>query len=317
MVSVLAFNQFGASVPASVHIHQAETVKATERVSAAGPEFTLQPKLYVLAIGISQYDDPALHLTYPGKDARDFVAAMRAQKGRLYRDVVVTVLTDKDATRDAIEDGLDWLKKQTTSNDVAMIFLSGHGSNDPDGNYFFLPVGFNRDHIGSTRLPWTELVSTVKAIAGKVILFNDSCHSGNMAGGGLKGAAPDNTGLINELISAENGGVFFAASTGSEYAREDPALEQRRIHQSPGGRHQRIGGTRSVQAASRSTCFRCTSPSASKTSPKANSTRPPKSRPPCAISPSRWTGRTDSGPSQAVPGRTPYNWHDLCREGME
>ncbi len=224
-VSVLAFNKFGASVAATVHIRRSDTVKGTEAVSAAGPEFTIQPKLYVLAVGISQYDDASLHLTYPGKDARDFVSAMQAQKGRLYRDVVVyrdKAMTDKDATREAIEDGLDWLKKQTTSNDVAMIFLSGHGNNDPDGNYFFLPVGFSRDHIGSTRLPWTELVSTVKAIPGKVILFNDSCHSGNMAGGGLKGAAPDNTGLINELTSAENGGVFFAASTGSEYAREDP-----------------------------------------------------------------------------------------------
>ena len=59
-------------------------------------------------------------------------------------------------------------------------------------------------------------------IAGKVVLFNDSCHSGNVLGGTLKGLPPDSTGIVNELVSAENGAVVFAAATGSEYALEKP-----------------------------------------------------------------------------------------------
>ena len=191
---------------------------------------------------------------------------MQGQKGRLYRDVQVyggKALTDADATKDAIEDGLDWIQKQTTSNDVAMIFLSGHGNNDSNGKYFFLPSGFDRDRIKSTGLPWTDIVSTVQDIAGKVVLFNDSCHSGNVLGGTLKGLPPDNTGIVNELISAENGAVVFAAATGSEYAWKSPtgttARSPRRWWRALAARR-----TTATRAASRSTCSRSTSPSASR-----------------------------------------------------
>jgi len=34
--------------------------------------------------------------------------------------------------------------------------------------------------------------------------------------------APDITGVVNELSSAENGAVVFASSTGRQYSFEDP-----------------------------------------------------------------------------------------------
>ena len=56
-------------------------------------------KLYVLAVGISQYKDQTLRLDFPAKDAKDFATAMLAQKGRLYADVQVKTLTDAQATK--------------------------------------------------------------------------------------------------------------------------------------------------------------------------------------------------------------------------
>jgi len=86
----------------------------------------LKPVLYVLAVGVSLYKDEAIRLKLPAKDALDFAEALRKQKGAFTGDVVVKVLTDVDATKDNILDGLDWLKKQTTSRDVAVLFLAGH-----------------------------------------------------------------------------------------------------------------------------------------------------------------------------------------------
>jgi uncharacterized caspase-like protein len=133
--------------------------------------------------------------------------------------VVVKVLTDEKATRDEIIDGFDWISKETTSKDVAIIFLAGHGVNERGGVYYFLPVNANVDRLRRTAVPFTEMKNTVASMAGKTILFIDTCHAGNVMG--ARGVATDITGLVNELASAENGAVVFASSTGKQYSFED------------------------------------------------------------------------------------------------
>jgi uncharacterized caspase-like protein len=142
------------------------------------------------------------------------------EKGGLYRDVVVKVLTDEKATKDEIIDGFEWISKETTSNDVAMVFLAGHGVNDSGGVYYFLPVNANLERLRRTGVPFTEMKNTVTSLAGKTILFIDTCHAGNVMG--ARAVAPDITGIVNELASAENGAVVFASSTGKQYSFEDP-----------------------------------------------------------------------------------------------
>jgi uncharacterized caspase-like protein len=182
-------------------------------------EFTIKPKLYVLAIGVSEYEDKNLTLGFAGKDAKDFAEALLKQKGGLYRDVVAKVLTDEKATKDEIIDGFDWISKETTSKDVALVFLAGHGVNDSGGVYYYLPVNANLDRLRRTAVPFTEMKNTVASLTGKTILFIDTCHAGNVMG--ARAVAPDITGVVNELASAENGAVVFASSTGKQYSFED------------------------------------------------------------------------------------------------
>jgi hypothetical protein len=137
LVSVIAYNANGASEPALVHIQW------------RGPGTDRKLTLYVLAIGITNYKDnelPKIH--FPAKDAKDFVALAKAQKGKLYENVIMhppnESLTDAEATKDAILDELDWIMKAVTNtNDVAMIFLAGHGMSTPDDHYRFLPYNYN------------------------------------------------------------------------------------------------------------------------------------------------------------------------------
>ena len=58
--------------------------------------------------------------------------------------------TIKEATKDDILDGLEWIERETTSRDVAMVFLSGHGTNDAKGNYNFLPQDGNPARLHRT-----------------------------------------------------------------------------------------------------------------------------------------------------------------------
>ena len=214
-VSIIAENRYAASEPATVSLKWAGKVKEEE--------FLIKPKLYILAIGVSKYEDKNLTLQFADKDAKDFAESFLREKGGLYRDVMVKVLTDEKATKDEIIDGFEWISKETTSHDVAMIFMAGHGINDSAGAYYFLPVNANLDRLRRTAVPFTEMKSTVTSLAGKTILFIDTCHSGNVMG--ARAAAPDITGIVNELASAENGAVVFASSTGRQYSFEDPNWE--------------------------------------------------------------------------------------------
>ncbi|HXJ92195.1 MAG TPA: caspase family protein [Terriglobia bacterium] len=209
-VSLIAENRFAASVPATVHL--------VWDTAAKSEQFVAKPKLYVLAVGISAYQKPELRLQYAAKDARDFSTVMQAQKGALYRDVEIKLLTD--APKDDVEDGLDWLQRQVTSRDVGIIFLAGHGVDDPNGIYYFLPANADLERLKATGLAFSDVKNTVSSIAGKAILFVDTCHSGDILGA-RRGVADINA-VVNELSSAENGVVVFTASTGRQYSLEDP-----------------------------------------------------------------------------------------------
>ena len=212
-VSIIAENRFAVSVPSTIRLRWRGPAPASDA-------FVIKPKLYVLAIGVSQYQNPKYSLGFAAKDANDFAAAAMSQKGLLYRDVVAKVLTNEQASKDNVLDGLDWIRKETTSKDVAMVFFAGHGLNDQNGVYYFLPYNTDLEKLLRTGVPYTDIKNTVQSLAGKTLLFIDTCHSGNVLGG-RRGLADDLNGIINELSSAENGAVVFAASTGNQSSLED------------------------------------------------------------------------------------------------
>ena len=218
-IMLFAENRHGVSVPAHVSVVWRGPPPAAPGPSTTSDDFSVKPKLYVLAVGVSTYQDRTLKLNYPAKDARDFAQAMLAQKARLYRDVEVKVLADAQATKDEVLDGLEWLQRQVTSRDVGMLFLAGHGVNDPNGIYYYLPANADVDRLKRTGVPFSDIKNTLAALAGKAVFFVDTCHSGNVMGTARRGAG-DITAVVNELASAENGVVVFAASTGRQYSLE-------------------------------------------------------------------------------------------------
>jgi hypothetical protein len=205
--AVIAENRYSVSEPARVRLRWQGQARSETR-----------SKLYVLAVGVSAYP-PQYRLGYPAKDASDFASALGAQRGRLYSDIQTRLVTDEIATRAGIEDGLDWIEKSTTRDDVAIIYLAGHGVNDPTtGNYYFLPTDFDAKRLRSTAVGLADFLAIVSTVAGKVVFFLDTCNSGNV----LVGRKGDINRVINELSDAQNGAVVFAASTGSQVALERP-----------------------------------------------------------------------------------------------
>jgi WD40 repeat protein/uncharacterized caspase-like protein len=234
-IQLFAENRHGVSTPATVRVKwtgsTAPQAVAAVPVSNTGGSvaatasagFQIQPKLYVLAVGVAKYQHKDIsQLGLPAKDARDFAAAMQQQKGKLYREVEVKLLTDEKATRDDVIDGLEWLQKQVTQHDVGMIFIAGHGTNDPTQGYTYLPVNADPDKLRRTGVAMDEFKKTLANLPGKALFFFDTCHAGNVLGPKSR-AVNDVSSVINELSSAENGVVVFSSSTGRQLSYEDAA----------------------------------------------------------------------------------------------
>jgi hypothetical protein len=184
----------------------------------------LEPSLYVLAIGVSNYARADLRLRYPAGDARSFAEEVQRQKGGLYSNVGVRLLVDEDATREGVIDGLEWLGREVTSRDLAILFLAGHGLTDERLNYWYLPVDATPDRLGATAVSQDDIRRSLAAVAGKVVLFLDTCSTGSALRGGGRARGPiDIDSVINDFAKTENGLVVFSASSGRENSCENDA----------------------------------------------------------------------------------------------
>lgn len=212
-IAIIAENRHAVSEPAIIRV--------TSSVAAPLEVISFKPRLLILAVGIGDYREKELALDFAAKDARDFVGIMLGQKGQLYSDVVVRTLTDAAATRDAIVDGLNWLRTESSARDTAVVFLSGHGITLANGNYYFLPVNGTFSDPARNGLIFSELRNTLMTLPGRAVLFIDTCHAGDVLG--RNNGAAMMTGVVNELSAVENGVVVFASSTGSQISVEDNA----------------------------------------------------------------------------------------------
>ena len=179
-----------------------------------------KPTLYVLAIVVRKYKtyDP---LKFADRDAQEFIKRIQQQKGQLYKDVQVKPLLNEQADGRTIKQGFDWIRRQTTQHDVAIVFISGHGINDHQGEYYLLPHDVEASDLFSTGIPKSEIHRVLKHTAGKLVIFFDTCYAGGAQSRNIKGGSQaDIHGVVNELTKAGQGAVVFASSTGNQVSVE-------------------------------------------------------------------------------------------------
>ena len=136
-----------------------------------------------LLIGINQYKIPGANLRGCVNDVANMQAVLTQYYGFSAGDM--TVLTDYDATKKAMQAGIVKLLKGAKKGDVLVLHYSGHGANVPDKN------GDEADHrdeiLCPTDLDWYDpllddwLRSTFDTLAEGVNLtvIMDCCHSGS------------------------------------------------------------------------------------------------------------------------------------------
>ena len=73
------------------------------------------------------------------------------------------------------------------------------------------------EKLRRTAVKWTEIEATISSLPSKVILLADTCHSGNITGGGMR---RDITSAIKSIINSGSGSIIMTATTGSGYSYE-------------------------------------------------------------------------------------------------
>jgi hypothetical protein len=188
-------------------------IKATKTTTSNS---IYKPNLYILSIGVSKYKNPEYNLKVAHKDAKSIIDIFKHQK--IFKNVYSKLLTNNQATKDNILDALDWIDREVTQKDMAIIFIAGHGINDERGNYYFLPYDANIDRLRRSSVRWSEFQDTITNLPSKVILLADTCHSGAIMGMQRR----DITSAIKSIISSGSGTIIFTATGKNGYSYENP-----------------------------------------------------------------------------------------------
>jgi len=138
--------------------------------------------LYMLIVGIDQYNDQSVNLKYAVKDARDIKDKLLRQSATLYKpeNIHAVVLTDKEATKVNIQSQVSMLAKKIKPADSFVLFVAGHGVL-LQNQYFMLTHDFNGTISDNSMISSNEIVEAAKQIKSLSQLFIfDTCHAGGV-----------------------------------------------------------------------------------------------------------------------------------------
>jgi predicted Zn finger-like uncharacterized protein len=179
------------------------------------------PNLYLLAAGISEYEGE-MRLNYAHADAIAIEKALRQSSKGVFNKVETKLLTDAQATRGGIVAGMGWLKQSMGPRDVAIIFLAGHGSRDPRGEFHFIPVDVDLRNVTASCVSGEFIKRAVGNLPGRVVVMLDACHSGAASTPGRTAVSDD---LVRDLVGEDYGVVVMCSSQGREYSMESAAVK--------------------------------------------------------------------------------------------
>ena len=204
-VMMYAQNKYGNSEPSTIRL-----IRETSAYEL--------PKLFVVVIGVGDYQDAKLpKLKLASKDAQDFARVIASKKGLPYEDVQVKVLCDDEATRADIFEAMEWLKQESTPNDVCVFFYAGHGLRDEKDRFFFVPYGCSSDKLYDC-FSASDFRNEAEDINGKFIAFVDACYSGGLLGNSRSAATSH---FIEQLKRSKNGMLLYASSSSDTKSQED------------------------------------------------------------------------------------------------
>gem|GEM_PF-5858595 len=162
-----------------------------------------KPSLYVVTIGVSDYQDKDKVLKYAAKDASDMAKLFNTSKNA-YSKVETITLKNQEVTKDSI---LKIKQKLATSgvDDKVVLLISGHGILDKQRkDWYFATQDMDFDHPSLKGISYNDLEGILDGIPARNKLFLlDACHSGELDTGELNTKLRPNEKEINTVPNKE------------------------------------------------------------------------------------------------------------------
>lgn len=141
---------------------------------------------YALLIGVDQNNVPDWALPAVARDVEALRDVLIHPQRCAYDEAHVKLIRGKDATRDNLLAGLDWLQECLAGDAAAtaVVYYSGHGWRDDQTQppqYYFIPYDVRRDRLRSSALPADALAEAIDAVQPpRLLVILDCCHAGGM-----------------------------------------------------------------------------------------------------------------------------------------
>ncbi|MEW6027119.1 MAG: caspase family protein, partial [Planctomycetota bacterium] len=199
---------------------------STDRTESNPDEVTVKlnapaklASLNVFVVGINKYKNPGLNLSCAEQDGMAIREFFTGNGKSLFKDVNITEICNESATKDNILDGLDGL--QTQPQDVAVIYLAGHGVNLKE-DWYFIPCDVvypeKDEEVRSKGISGRELVNKIRNInALKKLVLIDACKSGGVLLASERGV--EERRVMAQLARAT--GIHIIAAAGQEQSASE------------------------------------------------------------------------------------------------
>ena len=178
--------------------------------------------LYAVIVGISKYANPKYDLRYAAKDAQDFFEFLKERRN-LFRRVNVALRLNDRATRASIAEAVRVKLQPARKEDIAIIYLAGHGCVHPKmkDEFYFLPYDMDKRNLFGTALLMNDPHLYRGIRSERLLLLADSCRSGGFLEG-LGGSEAKQASASFSVFGDLQGRFGISASAPDEIAMETP-----------------------------------------------------------------------------------------------
>lgn len=209
------------------------TISSRGNPPAEEPEVvsTVPTNVYAVFVGVSEYNDPKIHLQFASKDAQDLTNTFGFSARKMFgKEHVFQYMVTTDTTvahpdtangvyymgipnRETIKKTFETIGKKTGPNDILVIFFAGHGEmREQNKQFYFITAEATQslwnDSIEKVSMSTKELTEWIRPEINKAsrrILIFDACNSG--------GAISSIKKTMEEV--RDNFGVFILSASSS------------------------------------------------------------------------------------------------------
>jgi len=216
-----------------------DNVKSSDAMASfTGPDSLKRSgKLWVVVVGLNEYENPGYNLKYAVADAQAFgqtIAEMQRKLGN-FGEVEVTSLMDSKATKGMMLGALKKVAEVAEPEDAVIIYYAGHGT--AQGQHFYLiphDLGYKGartelDQAGlstilSHSISDVEIEEALQKLdAGHMLMIIDACNSGQALEAEEKRRGPMNSKGLAQL-AYEKGMYILTAAQSYQAALEAEQL---------------------------------------------------------------------------------------------